>query len=341
MGHKPRLGIRWYFVFYVFVILCVTVGGAAGLTWLLNRFITESLVLPVFFWIILLSIVIGGSITTFLSSKVLAPLTSLRKAMSRVAGGDFSVRLEQKSRISEINDIYADFNLMARELSVTETLQSDFVSNVSHEIKTPINAIEGYAMLLQDKQLSAEERAEYVDKILFNTRRLSGLVGNILLLSKVENQAILPELREYRLDEQIRCAILALEPKWTEKEIEFDVELEPVTYCGSEPLMLHVWSNLIDNAIKYSPQGGMVHIRLTAGQDLEFQIQDEGIGIPKDKQAHIFDKFYQADGSHKSEGNGLGLALVRRILDLCGGNIRIESGPGKGSCFIVSLPENR
>lgn len=333
--------MRVYLIAVVFAILSITVAVSALITFILNRFVSLSVTVPSFVWMLVLSVVLGTALTTLLSKWILAPITKLSKAMSSVTSGDFTVHLESRSRIREIRETYQNFSLMVRELRTTETLQSDFVTNVSHEIKTPVNAIEGYATLLQDHPQQPEEQAEYVDKILYNTKRLSQLVSNILLLSKVENQSIRVEKQQYRLDEQIRQAILTLEPKWTEKEIDFDVDMEQVAWRGNEGLLLHVWTNLIDNAVKFNPYGGIVRIRLKRTENrIEFTIEDNGPGIAEAEQKHIYDKFYQSDGSHKSEGNGLGLALVKRILDTCGGRIVVRSNEECGSRFTVTLPAN-
>lgn len=217
------------------------------------------------------------------------------------------------------------------------TLQRDFVSNVSHEFKTPINVIEGYLTLLRTPGLSEEERTFYIDKIQSNTHRLSTLVGSVLLLSKLESQSI--SRRElYSLDEQIRQTVLDYEPRWEEKNLEPDLELDSVTYFGDEEILSHVWSNLIDNAIKYSESGGRIILRMTERAGVIFvTVEDEGPGIPEEAKERIFEKFYQADSSHGSEGNGLGLALVRQILDRCGGAISVENRPEGGAKFTVVL----
>ena len=227
---------------------------------------------------------------------------------------------------------------MAHGLSSTEILQTDFVSNVSHEFKTPINAIEGYSTLLQDGENLNEDQQEYVEKILYNTKRLSSLVGSILLLSKLENQQIPTNQSIYRLDEQIRQSIVGLEAAWEAKDIDFDVELDRVEYLGNEPMMRHVWDNLISNAVKFSPDGGLVRITLTKKlRKIVFTIEDSGPGLSEETQKHIFDKFYQADSSHKQEGNGLGLTLVKRVLAIEHGEIRVENRPLGGCCFTVTL----
>ena len=283
-------------------------------------------------------LLIGILVTGQLSKYFFNPIKKLRHAMDKVADGDFSVRLEGKSSSKEIMEIYTGFNLMAHELSTTEILQTDFVSNVSHEFKTPINAIEGYSTLLQDADNLDDEQREYIDKILFNTQRLSSLVGSILLLSKLENQQIPTNQTEYRLDEQIRQSVVALETAWVQKDIELDVELDRVYYLGNEQMMRHVWDNLISNAIKFSPQGGTVKLRLTQKtRKLTFTIEDQGPGLSEEAQKHIFDKFYQEDSSHKKEGSGLGLALVKRVLTIEKGQITAENIPDGGCCFTVAL----
>ena len=229
---------------------------------------------------------------------------------------------------------------MVQELGTIETLRSDFIANVSHEFKTPLNAIEGYATLLQDRSLTEDEEQEYVEKILFNTNRLSDLAGNILLLSKVENQNIPGEVKTYKLDEQIRQTLVLLEPKWSEKNIDLDIELEEISIKNCEGLLAHVWLNIIGNAIKFCGNNGHVAVRLTEGiEGVTVLVRDNGIGMNGDTLRHIFEKFYQGDSSRKSEGHGIGLALVKKILDLCGGHISVTSAEGEGSTFKILLPK--
>ena len=257
-NNKFSLRVRMVFMVSAEILACVVI--SYGLSAVLNNiFHIKAPVLPE---IIGTSLLIGILVTGFMSKWFFDPIKKLTKAMEQVADGDFSVRLETKSSSKEIKEIYSGFNLMANELSKTEILQSDFVSNVSHEFKTPINAIEVYSTLLQDNDNLSGEQRQYVDKILFNTRRLSTLLGSILLLSKIENQSIPVNQVKYRLDEQIRQSIVALEPAWSKKEIEFDVEMDRVEYTGNEQMMHHVWDNLIGNAIKFNPECGMVRIRL-------------------------------------------------------------------------------
>ena len=330
--------IRVVFTIVVMVELLVTIAAASIITWLLSM-LPFPVQLPLPVWLVILCITIGGAMATYVNQKIFDPIIRLSQAMSRVAGGDFNTSLDTSSPVNEVREIYRSFNLMAKELRATEILQTDFVSNVSHEFKTPINAIEGYATLMQSEDLTPEERRNYVDRIILNTSRLSELVSNILLLSKIDNQTIQSEGKRYRLDEQIRRAIVLLEPKWSEKDIEFDVDLEDMEFTGSESLMFHVWTNLIDNAVKFDPYGGYVGIRMERrGGEVIVTVSDNGPGIPPEAQRHIFDKFFQSDGSHKDEGNGLGLALVKQILALCGGSVSVENRPSGGCRFTVLLP---
>ena len=342
MRRKKRgTGMGFYFTMAIFGEVCLSILVGVGLILVLNRLFGVTLSIPSVIWVLVASSAVAGIIALLLNHRILRPIRNLGSAMNRVAGGDFKLRIDSTSRSGDIQQLYKDFNVMVSELEKTEVLQSDFVSNVSHEFKTPINAIEGYTMLLQGTGEGTPEQREYVEKILHNTRRLSSLIGDILLLSKVENQTIAREETEFRLDEQVRQSILSLEPQWSEKETDFDVELEEISYCGDERLLMHVWNNLIGNAVKFNPPNAAVRLRLSRSDGgVIFTVEDEGPGIPPEAQKHIFDKFYQGDSSHREEGNGLGLALVKRILNVCGGEIAQENLPGRGCRFTVRLPEN-
>lgn len=314
---------------------------AMFIVWLLNRRFGVWLGMPYTIRVLLISILSGAAIAVGLSKIFVSPMMKLGDAMRKVAGGDFTVRLDCTSKIRDVREVYGSFNTMVKELGNTETLQTDFVSNVSHEFKTPINAIEGYASLLQASQLTDEQKNAYIDKIIFNTRRLSDLVGSILLLSKVNNQTISLKASTFRLDEQVRQSILALESKWEKKEIEFDIDLDEIEYTGYENLLSHVWLNLIDNAVKFSPQNGQIRIRLKQlDGSVTFSIWDNGLPIPEADIDRIFNKFYQGDNSHASEGNGLGLALVRKIVAAAHGTINVTSSEDAGTEFVVALPNS-
>ncbi len=332
------LNIRLLFIMVSMGEIFGTLMVAGLLSWLSKILLNRVIDVPDFIWLLFFSILIGVTVSIVINIILLRPVVELSKAMKKVAAGDFSVRLESDNRILEIRESYESFNLMVRELENTETLQTDFVANVSHEFKTPINAIEGYATLLQDGSDSVEQQG-YVSRILMNTKRLSTLVGNILLLSKVSNHVLPIARNRYRVDEQIRQAIVLLEPQWEEKNIEFDVSLEEISWNGPENLMHHVWSNLIGNAIKFGPTDGLVRIdlRQTDGRFV-FTVEDDGEGVPEEEQKRIFHKFYQLDSSHKQEGNGLGLALAKQIIDSCGGKIWVEPGTAAGCRFVVMLP---
>lgn len=335
-NNRFSLRVRLTLLVSAELVSCVLL--ALGLYYLLEDVIPLNAPLLLLLDLVIISLLIGSVVTSLLSKWFFDPIKKLNKAMEQVADGDFSVRLMDKSSSKEIMEIYSGFNLMAHELSATEILQTDFVSNVSHEFKTPINAIEGYSMLLQCSDNLNDDQQQYVEKIVFNTQRLSSLVGSILLLSKLENQQIPTGQTCYRLDEQIRQSIVALEDAWEKKGIDLDVDMDRIDHLGNESMMRHVWDNLIGNAIKFSPQGGTVWIRLTQQDEaVRFTVEDRGPGIPEDVKKRIFDKFYQADSSHKQEGNGLGLALVKRIVTIAGGEISVENAEAGGCRFTVTL----
>lgn len=334
---KVTLRVKFFLICMAEFVVVVLLSELAG--WLLRRWLGVTVSIPIFVWAILFSVVVGGAITKFITRSFIDPITQLGKAMKEVADGNFQVTAQCRSKLKDVNDIYDSFNLMVKELAATETLQTDFISNVSHEFKTPINAIEGYASLLQDHQQSQAEQDAYIEKILFNTHRLSTLTGNILLLSKINNQSIHPQRTVFRLDEQVRQTIVALEQKWTEKEIDFDVELDKILYSGYESLLIHVWSNLIDNAIKFDPQGGMIALRLRQENGFAvFTIDDNGPGVAPEEQERVFHKFYQSDSSRVMDGNGLGLPLVKKIVEFSGGTVTLKNLPEAGCRFTVRLP---
>ena len=288
----------------------------------------------------LVSLLIGTVIALYVGRLIVRPVQNISEAFDKLSAGNFDVKIPENEKLREIREMAQHFNAMTYDLSHIETLRSDFVANVSHEFKTPIAAIEGYATLLQNRSLSPEKHDHYVEKILENSRRLSNLSGNVLMLSKLENQELVSGKSEFRLDEQLRKCILLLERKWAEKNMEFDLDLPKINYFGSEPLLSQVWVNLLDNAIKHSPVGGVVHVAIQQTDRLLIvTIADHGDGMSEEVQKHMFEKFYQGDPSRQAEGNGLGLALVKRIVELCRGTIEAESSPGNGAAFSVALPK--
>lgn len=285
------------------------------------------------------SVLLGTVIALFVGKLIIRPVQNIGDAFSELSQGNFDVKISEDEKIIEIREMAKRFNAMTYDLSHIETLRNDFVANVSHEFKTPIAAIEGYATLLQNPNLSSEKHDRYIEKILENSRRLSNLSGNILMLSKLDNRETVPDKTEYRLDEQIRKCILMLENKWSEKNIEFDMDLPRVYLYGSQSLLEQVWLNILDNAIKHSPLEGTITVSLTDADAVTVTISDRGDGMSEEVQKHIFEKFYQGDTSRKSDGNGLGLALVKRIIDLCNGEISVKSTVGDGAQFSVKLPK--
>lgn len=336
-GHK-RLKLHHYVMAVLVIIMITIIVISGGLNAILRWALANPIKIPDVIWIIVISVV--SSVITYLVMKkfIVSPLSKLESAMTKVSEGDFNVRLETNSRIEEIKKSYDSFNIMVKELRSTETLQQDFVANVSHEFKTPINAIEGYATLLQGANLD-EEETEYVSKILFGTKKLSELTESILLLSKIENQSIVVKNEKIRLDEQIRQAVVFLESKWEQKRLDFDANLEEIYYYGNENLLFRVWVNLIDNAVKFSHVGGIISLELVSFDGfVRFTVTDEGPGVSDEAKKHVFDKFYQADDSHFSQGNGLGLTLVKRILSTQNGFAEVSDNPGGGAKFTVKLP---
>ena len=333
---RSSLRLRFILICMSQLVLVAALSELAG--WAFRHWFGVTPELPIFVWAMVFSGTIGVAVTNHMTKMLIDPIAKLRSAMREVADGDFKVEAKCESRIQDVQDIYDSFNSMVRELSTTETLQTDFISDVSHEFKTPINAIEGYASLLEGEPSPEEQRA-YVEKILFNTRRLSALTGNILLLSKLSNQSILPQETQFRLDEQIRQAIVALEQKWSEKELGFEVELAETPFFGYESLLPHVWTNLIGNAVKFSPKGGEIRIKMMRTEGaVVFTIEDDGPGIVPGDEEHIFTKFYQSESSHGMEGNGLGLALVRQIVEMSGGSVDGQNLEARGCRFTVRLP---
>lgn len=270
------------------------------------------------------------------------PVKRILQAAERIAAGDFSVRIAPMRGLyaeGKWDEVIACFNKMAGELSSIETLRTDFVANVSHELKTPLSVIENYGTLLQQKDLGEEKRAEYARTVAQSARRLADLVSNILKLNKLENQQIFPTFTQYDLGEQLCECLLRFEDAWEEKEIEIEVDMEESILVRSDPeMMALVWNNLFSNAVKFTPRGGKVTLSLRGeGNDAVVSVSDTGCGISRNTGAHIFDKFYQGDTSHASEGNGLGLALVRRVVDVTGSDISVSSEVGKGTTFTVKM----
>lgn len=300
-----------------------------------------------FFYVMLHSLLAISSTLIFISitvavfsKKFLMPIRNLNYATGEVSKGNFNIRLPIPNEF-ELASLTAKFNTMVKELNSIETLRNDFISNVSHEIKTPIATIQGFSNLLKDDSLSKEDRDEYLDIIISETSRISNLTSNILKLTKLETQGIITDKTAFSLDEQLRHSVLLLQKDLNEKNLEIEIDLDEVEIYSNEELLQQVWLNLISNAIKFTNENGKISIQLMDTEDTAtVKITDTGIGIKCENLNHIFDKFYQEDRSHSSAGNGLGLPLVKRIIDLCDGTIRVKSMLGEGSSFTVELPKN-
>ena len=269
------------------------------------------------------------------------PVKIITGATERIMEGDFSVRIDPMhgSGMEGFNQIATAINAMAAELSGTETLRTDFIANVSHELKTPLAVMGNYATMLQQPGITEEEKCDYAKAISESARKLAQLITNILKLNKLENQQIFPQPQEFDLGEQLCECMLTFEDAWEAKALEIDTDIEDDVRIKSDPELLSlVWNNLISNAVKFTPEGGTVGIQLKTEENrVVVCVSDTGCGIKPEVGQHIFEKFYQGDTSHATQGNGLGLALVKRVVDILGGEINVYSVYGKGSAFTVKL----
>ena len=332
-----------------FVTLILMSGIHMGLVTLINENLhwptIVQVLIPTVYWGL-----VAGALTLFTRYKIVKtydqPMKELAKAAGKVAKGDFSVYippLHTSNRHDYLDLMFLDFNKMVAELGSLETMRSDFIANVSHEIKTPLAGIQNYAQLLQRPGLTKEDQETYVSAILSSTRRLSALVTNILKLNKLESQQIVPHYEPYDLSRQLSDCAMSFEPVWEEKDIEFEADIEDrATVYGDASLLELVWNNLLSNAFKFTEPGGSVTLRQTSEEGcVTVSVSDTGCGISQEAQKHIFDKFYQGDTSRATEGNGLGLALVLRVLQLMNASIQVDSAEGHRTIFTVRIPTNQ
>lgn len=295
----------------------------------------------------ILTMLIGGVTLWHEALYVTNPITRISDGVKRVADGDFTVQLTLKHRnvndndnyFDEIDELSSNFNKMVNELNSMDYMRKDFMSNVSHEIKTPVAAITGFTEILLDGGLSVEEQREYLVYLNQESIRLSRLCENMLRMSRLDNQVIVDKNKEVKIDEQLRRCIIMLSEKWSDKEINFDLQLDKCKILNNYDLLFQVWTNLIDNAIKYSATGSTIWVSAKVVDNyLIVKIRDEGIGMNPENLDKIYDKFYQCDESHKKQGSGLGLSIVKKIIELLEGNITCESELGKGTIMTVNLP---
>ena len=352
-NNKLRLPNQFYtltfrILSYVFILLILTMTIALGLMAMLyygGLFPSDGKppVSPVLLIVllVLVSSLIGCVLSVALYSLSFKEFNQFRAAMNRVANGDFTVTLPD-SEESYMHELNTSFNSMVRSLKSIETLKTDFISDFSHEFKTPISSICGFAKLLKNANLSEAERLEYIDIIITESNRLTQLSKNTLSMSKLDNHETVYEKSVYRLDEQLRKCALMFQTEMDGKKIDFSLAGEDVTYYGNEDLTQQMWINLISNAVKFTPEGGNIEISVSGGDDVvTVSVKDSGCGMDEETKKRIFDKFYQGDTSHSVAGNGLGLAIVERIVQITGGRIRVDSEPASGTTFTVELPDKR
>lgn len=346
---NERYSLTLLYSFIVFLILLISVIVSIALALLLSHLdllafnpLDEDTGFSPLIFMALVSLAVGLIITLLTRKLPLSPINTLVDSMNRLKSGDYKTRLEFSGKLRKhpiALEIKDSFNTMAQELENTEMLRSDFINNFSHEFKTPIVSIAGFAKLLRRGNLTQEQKEEYLAIIEEESLRLSAMATNVLSLTKIENQTILTETTRYNLSEQIRSCVLLLEDQWVKKEISLDLSFDEYYICANEELLKQVWINLLDNAIKFSPDTGEVKIDIMQHEkSYTVSITNYGEDIPKDKINKIWNKFYQADESHTGHGNGIGLAIVKAIVELHKGSVSVESSNGL-CCFKVELPK--
>lgn len=332
--------LTFIFAMIVFVIMFFTMFLLFSLTHLLAHFnVIENVDVKRFplFLFSLISVLVGTILSIFFSKLPLRPIREIMKAVDQIAGGDYSIRLDLKGP-EDFRKLSDKFNHMAEELGSVEMLRTDFVNNFSHEFKTPIVSIRGFAKALKWDDLSDEERNEYLNIIIHESKRLSDLSANVLYLSKLEKQTILTGQKTFNISEQIRLAIALLDEKLIQKHLDIIFDSNEFFITGNEEMLKQVWINLLDNAIKFSPVYGKVKINIIKnGEQLIIGFTNDGEHIPPEIQEHIFDKFYQGDCSHSTPGNGLGLSIAKKIVTLHSGSISVHSAD-KENTFTICLP---
>lgn len=349
LWHKMIRVLNHYAMFFILVAFLVTCSMLLFVTVMvdtLNLNLTSenvSMAAKLTFGNIILLSALFTMIDVFRRKYTTEKITEhIASAAGKIVQGDFGVRIEPVKQMGideNFNEIIHCFNKMAEELAGVETLRTDFIANVSHEMKTPLAVMQNYGTLLQQSSLTEENRMEYAKGVVEGSRRLADMMTNILKLNKLEKQQIYPKKEEYDLGEQLRECLLQFERVWEEKNIEIDIDFEEGVKVSTDGELLSlVWNNLLSNAFKFTPVGGKVSLKLEATeQSIIVKITDTGCGISPEVGAHIFEKFYQGDTSHATQGNGLGLALVKKVVDILQGEIRVESSLGKGSTFVVKF----
>lgn len=286
----------------------------------------------------MLSAIIGYVLYLFSLRMFINPIKDIYHSITLISKGDYSVRIQPKG-FRAIRVVAKRINVMAQELDATETIRNDLVNNFSHELKTPLASIAGFAKLIKTHNLPDDSREEYIDIIINESERMSNLSRDILSLTALNNMSILPNVEEFNLSEQIRLVAVILKDKWEEKNITLSFEFDEFTVNGNKDMLQQIWINLLDNAIKFSPKNSVITIEIERHDKfISVRVTDEGIGMSEEAIKHAFERFYQADVEHKTEGNGIGLAVAKRICELHNGDIYVKSSSSTGTTFEIILP---
>jgi signal transduction histidine kinase len=341
MSNRFTFGVKMILrIFFCMIVASVITAGIAYLLFKLE--LMDALWRTPFtavFFSLLFATLIALPLMLGMNKLFFGPINELIAANRKVAQGDFSVSVSTNRVSEEVRSLIDSFNQMSKELASIELFRKDFINNFSHEFKTPISSIHGFAKQLQKDDLSTEQRAEYTNIIIAESDRLVNLSQNVLVLSKLENDTISDTKTQFSLDEQIRKCILANQLHWEAKELRMQIDLEKISCINYEDILAQLWQNLLDNAIKFSYQHGIIAVQAKQiGNLIEVSIDDQGQGMDEETRAHIFDRFYQGDISHATEGTGLGLTIAKRIVELAGGKINVSSSSDVGTKFVVVLP---
>lgn len=346
---KQRFSLTLLLAVVVFVMLLSAIALAAAAVYILVKLgvmggtLDEISISRVLILMSIISLVIGAAIVVLLGKIPLRPINKLVNGLNSLAAGNFETRIEYGGPIGNhptFSEIAVSFNKLAEELGKTEVLRSDFINNFSHEFKTPIVSIAGFAKLLKKGNVTEEQKIQYLDAIEEESMRLSYMATNVLNMTKVENQTILTDVSKFNLSEQVRSVVLLMEEKWSKKNIDLQLDFDEFTIEANEELLKQVWINLVDNAVKFVPRCGTIALDIAdAEKTLKVSISNTGKEIAPEKLDKIFNKFYQADESHAQLGNGIGLAIVKRIVELHNGDVWVKSENGM-TTFTVELPKN-
>ena len=344
---KESRNFKRFLPFFSIPVIIIAIAFASFMffTWLikdvfgLNDIYISALLILCSTFIVLLIVLVPMYIVMYKNKK--KALDTISDAIKKVANGDYGFKISVKKG-NELTPVYEDFNKMSKELESVHILRNDFINNYSHEFKTPISSINGFASLLLEKGVSESERRQYLEIIVEESARLSKLASNTVLLSKLNSQQIVTGIEKYDLSEQLRQCSIILSSAWMDKKIKFDCDLPKTEFYGNKELMQHLWINILGNAVKYTPSGESIYINITSyDENIKVAISDTGEGMDEETIEHLFEPYYQGDTSHSRQGLGLGLAICKRIVELCKGNISVQSRKGVGSTFTVILPKGK